>query len=103
MYFVQIPNGAEINAENIGIVAPDYDEGDITLEMVEEEDTFEENTKKDIDVFESKLLGWYPAEEFDQENIFLGWFADEDPFIIGAGIQCCLFADSKGKVITKFC
>ena len=47
-------------------------------------------TKKDIDVFESKLLGWYPAEEFDQENTFLGWFADEDPFIIGAGISMLL-------------
>lgn len=102
MYFVQIPNGAKLNSENIGLVAPGYGEGDITFEMIEEEDTFEENEKKNIDVFESKLLGWYPVEDFDQENTFLGWFSDENPFIIGAGYQCCLLADLEGKVITKF-
>ena len=102
---IRLPLDAKENVQQIGVscpVSPDYAGGDIEFEVVEEAETFEENERKDIDVFASKLLGWYPEEEFEKEYTFLGWFADEDPFIIGAGYNCCLFANAKGEVVTKF-
>lgn len=102
---IQLPPNAKENIQQIGLscpISPDYAGGDIEFEMVEETNIFEENEKNDIDVFASKLLGWYSENDFEEGNTFLGWLRDESPFVIGANCHCCLLVNSKGEVVTKF-
>jgi len=98
---VQVRHGAVKNFENVG-GASEYPEGDILFEEVAEEDSMEENFKKNIHTHTSKLLGWYPKEEFHSDDIFLGCLGDEDPFTIGCNYKCCLIADGSGRVKTVF-
>ena len=70
--------------------------------MVEEAETFEANERKDIDVFASKLLGWYEEEDFEKGNTFLGWLRDEAPFVIGSNYRCCLLVNANGEVVTEY-
>lgn len=50
----------------------------------------------------SKLLGWCEKEIIPSNCAFLGWLADEDPFVIGNGYNLCFFLTPEGKVIASY-
>ena len=102
---IQLPLDAKENVQQIGLSCPvswEYAGGDIEFEVVEEAETFEANERKDIDVFASKLLGWYEEEDFEKGNTFLGLLRDEAPFVIGSNYRCCLLVNANGEVVTEY-
>ena len=72
-------------------VSPDYAGGDIEFEVVEEQDNYDLDDLNVDDFYRwtkmgvpcSKLLGWCEKEIIPSNCAFLGWLADEDPFVIG--------------------
>lgn len=98
---VQIPLDAQRNLNNSGIAASDFKEGDIAFQKLLEYDQYDQNISNEINIFRSKLLGWYP-EKMTENGRFLGQLNDEDPFYIGANNKLCLFLDSANKITIDY-
>ena len=99
---VQVPHNATRNPGDIGTKANEFREGDICFEEVLECEEYDENINRKINIFKSKLQGWYPENDFPEDWTFLGWLNDEDPFYIGANNKLCMFLDSEGLIKTAY-
>ncbi len=108
---IQLPLHAKENLLKKGLafpVSPEYAGGDIFFEEVLEEEEYNLDIPSEFDhwwssgVPHSKLAGWCDKEIVPAGCQFLGWFADEDPFVIGAGYSSCLFLAPDGTVTTRF-
>ena len=110
---IQLPLDAKENIQQVGLscpVSPDYAGGDIEFEVVEEQDNYDLDDLNVDDFYRwtkmgvpcSKLLGWCEKEIIPSNCAFLGWLADEDPFIIGNGYNLCFFLTPEGKVIASY-
>ena len=110
---IQLPLDAKENIQQVGLscpVSPDYAGGDIEFEVVEEQDNYDLDDLNVDDFYRwtkmgvpcSKLLGWCEKEIIPSNCAFLGWLADEDPFVIGNGYNLCFFLTPEGKVIASY-
>ena len=110
---IQLPLDAKENIQQVGLscpVSPDYAGGDIEFEVVEEQDNYDLDDLNVDDFYRwtkmgvpcSKLLGWCEKEIIPSDCAFLGWLADEDPFVIGNGYNLCFFLTPEGKVIASY-
>lgn len=106
---LQISLGAKENTARIGRSFPvelGLPSGDFVFEEVEEKEAYDVLQEFDqwykSGVPFSKLGGWCEAEIIPPGCRFLGWLADEDPFVMGAGYNLCLFLSPEGKVLTRF-
>lgn len=99
---IQLPLNAQKNVRNEGIHDFTLGEGDILFQKVFEYDEYYENVDRGINVFSSKLQGWYPENEFSEQRKFLGWLNDEEPFYIGANNKLCLFLDPANKIAIDY-
>ena len=110
---IQLPLDAKENIPQGGLscpVSPDSAGGDIEFEVVEEQDNYDLDDLNVDDFYRwtkmgvpcSKLLGWCEKEIIPSDCAFLGWLADEDPFVIGNGYNLCFFLTPEGKVIASY-
>lgn len=99
---MQLPLNAQSNIRNEGVRDFTLEEGDILFQKVFEYDEYNENIDKGINIFSSKLQGWYPEDEFSEQGRFLGWLNDEEPFCIGANNKLCLFLNSENKITVDY-
>lgn len=104
---LKIPLHARENVEGLGLaypVSPDYAGGDIDFEAVEEQEDYDLDREFDrwwdTGVSYSKLLSWCGPEPPPPGCEFLGWLADEDPFVIGAGYNVRIFLTPDGELVT---